>query len=40
MIQLIIIVFFCSQKGKGDVKRGQLEPYSYIELDPKLLNKR
>jgi hypothetical protein len=30
-----------SQKGKGDViKAGKLEPFSYIQLNPSLLNKR
>jgi len=30
-----------SQKGKGDViKAGKLEPFSYIQLNPRLLNKR
>lgn len=30
-----------SKKGKGDViKAGKLEPFSYIQLNPRLLNKR
>jgi ribosomal RNA-processing protein 12 len=30
-----------SSKGKGDVlKAGKLEPFSYIQLNPALLNKR
>jgi len=30
-----------SAKGKGDVlKAGKLEPFSYIQLNPTLLNKR
>lgn len=30
-----------STKGKGDViKAGKLEPFSYIQLNPGLLNKR
>lgn len=30
-----------SQKGKGDVlKAGKLEPFAYIQLNPRLLNKR
>ena len=30
-----------SAKGKGDViKAGKLEPFSYIQLNPRLLNKR
>jgi hypothetical protein len=30
-----------SEKGKGDVlKAGKHEPFSYIQLNPRLLNKR
>lgn len=30
-----------SAKGKGDViKAGKLEPFSYIQLNPRMLNKR
>lgn len=30
-----------SQKGKGDVlKAGKYEPFAYIQLNPKMLNKR
>jgi len=30
-----------SDKGKGDViKAGKLEPFSYIQLNPRLLNRR
>ena len=32
---------YISRKGKGDVlKAGKFEPFSYIELNPRLLNKR
>jgi len=33
-------VRFKSDKAGGDVKKGKLEPYAYIPLDPKQLNKR
>lgn len=30
-----------SSKGKGDVlKKGKYEPFAYIQLNPKMLNKR
>ena len=30
-----------SQKGQGDVlKKGKYEPFAYIKLNPKMLNKR
>jgi ribosomal RNA-processing protein 12 len=33
-------VRYKSEKAGGDVKKGKLEPYAYIPLDPKQLNKR
>jgi len=33
-------VRYKSNKTGGDVKSGKLEPYAYIPLDPKQLNKR
>jgi len=31
---------FKAKKAGGDIKKGKLDPYAYIKLDPKFLNKR
>ena len=31
---------FKATKAKGDMKKGRLQPYAYIKLDPRLLSKK